>query len=224
MNGSDGRTASGGKSGGGDKDKQIQGTGAENGATDETRGSREEGAASAGGSEGRGPAGGARDGGPDAGPMDADGRFAEEGETDDLKAPQRERARRAVDELERRLRGGDIDEKALRDLGWTRAQARRFVEEFRRRDAEAQRQGRGGLFTGRPREDADKGGDRRADRAKGGAGAGGAGVRTERRDQTSEDTLREAPPERVAPEYRDLLREYYRSMGREKDGREKTKD
>jgi len=151
----------------------------------------------------------------DAGPADPDGQFDGEGESDRLEAPMRDRARRAVDELERRLRDGGISDAELRDLGWSRAEAQSFVTRYRRLAAAAQRQRDGGLFSGRVRQGDTNTAGSGADGAIGvGRGMTGA-VRDDRTAAKKGDSLRDATAESVPIEMRDFLDEYYRSMARQ---------
>jgi hypothetical protein len=124
------------------------------------------------------------------------------------------RTARAVDEFERWLRRPPSeDDDLLDDLGWSREQAEQFVREYRRHqrgDAPshvAVGGSKGGVAQGVPYED---GGDVEMGRF-GDADIGGAAGH-ERREDRDRAPLREQPPERVPPDLRDLLDEYYRSM------------
>ncbi len=151
----------------------------------------------------------------DAGPSNADGSYDGEGKSNPLGAPQRDRARRAVDELERRLRDGGISDAELRDLGWSRAEARNFVERFKRLHKAAQAQRDGGLFTGKVREDSGEGRPS-INGPEAGVGRGMTGaVRGDKGTARDAAHSQDAPPESVPPELKDVLDEYYRSMARQ---------
>ncbi|MFQ5424562.1 MAG: hypothetical protein ACE5F9_11350 [Phycisphaerae bacterium] len=150
----------------------------------------------------------------EAGPMEADGEFGGEGHGKALDGQDRDRARDIVDELDRRLRRGDIDPETLEDLGWTRAEALRFVQAFRRRDRRGQRD-TNQRFTGRVREAPERPSGAEEQRRGEGTDRGiRHGLATDRRGRATAEQVRERQPEVVPPEYRDLLDEYYRSMGR----------
>jgi len=152
---------------------------------------------------------------PDAGPGETDGRFAGEGDSEALDAPMRERARKAVDELERRLRDGGVSDAELQELGWNRAEAQAFVERYRRLQAAAQRQRDGGLFSGKTR-DTDDGPSSADGNSATGVGRGMTGaIRSAPGTARPAEGLSDATTESVPVEFRDVLDEYYRSMARQ---------
>lgn len=167
--------------------------------------------------EGVGPPPPASEGGvaEDAGPGQPDGEFEGGARSESLDAPMRERARQAVDELERRLRDGGLSDAELRELGWSRAEARNFVTRYRRLRKAAQAQRDGGLFSGRVRKDIGSEKPSESDLTSGvGRGMAGA-VRGDTRTVKDAAHAQDAPPEAVPPELRDVLDEYYRSMARQ---------
>lgn len=159
----------------------------------------------------------------DAGPSQADGAFEEGGRSDPLDSHLRDRARKAVDELERRLRDGGVSDAELHDLGWSRAEARNFVARYRRLQKAAQQQRNGGLFSGRVREgnNETKAGSVDADSGVG-RGVSGA-VRSDSGVVKDSTHAQDAPPESVPPELKDVLDEYYRSMARQDAAKAKSK-
>lgn len=159
----------------------------------------------------------------DAGPSQADGAFEKAGKSDPLDSPLRERARKAVEELERRLRDGGVSDSELRDLGWSRAEARNFVTRFRRLQEAAQEQRDGGLFSGRTREGL---GEAKAGTSDTGSGVGrgmSGAVRGDSNVRKDANHADDAPPESVPPELKDVLDEYYRSMARQDGAKPKPK-
>lgn len=143
-----------------------------------------------------------------------DGEFRSEGSGEAL-LPGAGRTAAAVDEFERLLRLGAVDPRTLQDLGWTQAEAQRFVETFRRKQAEAQRQRQ----DGNPPRESRRGSMRDAHGGKvqrGGESAPGvAGVTGPAKGGLpNADPLIERGPEEVPPEYRDFVDEYYRAMSR----------
>lgn len=127
------------------------------------------------------------------------------------------RAERAVNELDRRLRAGEVDEALLKELGWTKAQAAGFIRRFKqaarppdeRDGVPSGASSRGGEVAVRTPGDVQvrRGGSVVADLR--GASGDIAAERTR-------PTLRELPPEDVPSEYRDLLEAYYREMARDR--------
>lgn len=205
--------------------KADSGKFAKNPANDGTAKDKPPGASTPRPAEGEGPTPQSSGGGvaEDAGPSQADGTFAESGKGDSLDAPLRERARKAVDELERRLRDGGVSDAELRDLGWSRAEARNFVSRYRRLQKAAQQQRDGGLFSGRVRESNGESKVAAGDNASGvGRGMGGA-VRGASGDAKDGSHAGDAPAESVPPELQDVLEEYYRSMARQDGAKPKTK-
>lgn len=203
-----------GKAGSSDSDEGGQGGQSEDEAGQPTDGQRE----GRGGTKRNGPVDPRRedDGGAEEEPDD--GRFTGQGDTDGadgIEGQERDSARQAVDELERRLNRGDVDHDMLDDLGWTEAEAREFVREFRRREQRGQRDA-SRRFTGRRAEGTARTSDDRP-RLQGegiGGGIGSAGLAEDRRADRTSESVRERRPESVPPEYSELLREYYRSMSR----------
>lgn len=126
-----------------------------------------------------------------------------------------DQTRRLIDELERRLRRGELDETALGEFGWTEADARRFVREFKRHDPRSQAQAPGSPFTGTSDVDSRPSpGDAAARRGGATARDIGTGVAPGAPRARSAEQFRERADEEVPPEYRDVLEEYYRTMAR----------
>ncbi|MCZ6682445.1 MAG: hypothetical protein O7B26_04620 [Planctomycetota bacterium] len=108
-----------------------------------------------------------------------------------------------------------MDRETLEDLGWTEAEAREFVREFRRREQRGQRDASRNFTGRRTTEPARPSGKQQRLRGEGtGRGVGSAGLTEDRRKNRTAEAVRERQPESVPPEYNELLREYYRSMSR----------
>jgi hypothetical protein len=147
-------------------------------------------------------------------PIQDDSRYAGEGDSDDLTVDI-ERAERAVNELERRLREGRLDPALLAELGWDEAQAAEFVRAFKRHLARhrAARELRRGADdpTRIDALDGDGAGDERVRHA--GAARGIAGALTDVEAAADSKTrVSESGNEAVPTEYRELLDAYYRDM------------
>lgn len=133
---------------------------------------------------------------------------------------------KAVDELERALRG-ERETPLLAELGWDRATAERFVREYRRREADGSerlrdRAARGGAANrrglanaGSERRDASRYRPGDASVREGGASrVGGDGRPSVEPGDITTPALIDAELEKVPPEYRELLEAYYRDMAR----------
>lgn len=148
-------------------------------------------------------------------PLENDGAFEGGGDGGDLGIDMG-RAERAVNELDRRLRTGEVDDSLLKELGWTKARAAEFVKRFRR--AAHPPGARNGDPSGGPTTGGTATVRTPGDTQVRRGGAVGVELRGARGDITSDrtrPTLRELPPENVPAEYRDLLEAYYREMARE---------
>lgn len=130
----------------------------------------------------------------------------------DLKADGRVDA--LMDALERDLRSGEIDEALLIELNWTPAQARAFVESYKRLKTGGQRQVAKTKLPGRP-ESANEARppDNTVLRGKDSGSTGARGLHTTH-SRSPDDTreLLEVGRQRVGPKYQSVLQAYYRSL------------
>lgn len=123
-----------------------------------------------------------------------------------------------IDKLSSQIEKGEVDKRLLDQLGWSEQELRNFVEKYRKLLTEPK---------GPPKVvDMGKGDSQPLDvptskvtvKRGTGAAAGVEDADATKRAKAEKDKLRaiEAAKENIAPEYRDLVEEYYKALGRTK--------